>query len=348
MTVQSDQIQTEPQVACPVCGESGAVKYPALVDRLFGASGSWSLKECPSSSCGTLWLDPRPTFTDIGKIYANYYTHDDVSESSFIKHAVRALAREIAAAHYGFKSSRVPSPGQYLASATAALYPGLRDHIDLQLRYLPASLMGSGKLLDIGCGNGEALQLLKDLGWQVCGVELDPQAVAAARKRNLDVRQGTLSDAAFSDETFDVVTSAHVVEHVHDPTDFLQQSRRVLRVGGTLIVVTPNVRSRSHVKFGASWRGLEPPRHLVLFTPESLRGLAEKTGLRNVRVTTTARAVALSEIAGCKIRDSGHWKEGEWPGLRTWLHAQTKQMIETLRTEPTDIQGNELVLIATR
>ncbi|MFZ4535408.1 class I SAM-dependent methyltransferase [Propionivibrio sp.] len=235
-----------------------------------------------------------------------------------------------------------------MAVAAAALYPGLKDHIDLQIRYLHASSMGNGNILDVGCGDGEALEILRDLGWQVCGVDFDPQAVETARKSNLDVRQGSLADAAFSDEAFDAITSSHVIEHLHDPLAFIVESRRVLRTGGTLVTVTPNAQAWSHEKFGADWLGLDPPRHLVLFTAESLRNLAESAGFRNVRVSTTARAVALTEIASSKIRDEGQYQWGKWPGILTWSRAQTIQYLASLSLKFGRIQGDELVLMATK
>jgi len=343
-----DQIQTELQLTCIVCGALGTVKYRDLTDRLFGAPGSWTVRECNDPGCGTLWLDPRPTLAEIGKAYKNYYTHGGNQQRSFIRRTVRALALEIGALRYGFKSSSLPWPGKYLATAAAALYPGLRDHLDLQIRYLPASSMGNGKLLDVGCGDGEALEILRDLGWQVCGVEVDPQAVDAARKRNLDVRQGTLTDAAFPEETFDAITSSHVIEHVHDPLAFLTESRRVLRSGVTLVAITPNAKAWTHEQHGAHWLNLDPPRHLVLFTAESLRNLAKYVGLRNIHVTTTARAVALSEIASSKIRDEDHYQWGKWPGLPIWIRAQAMQFLAPLYMKLGRIQGDELVLIATK
>ena len=343
-----DQIQTEPQPTCVVCGAAGTVKYRDLTDRLFGAPGSWTVKECNAPRCGTLWLDPRPTLAEIGKAYKNYYTHGDDQQRTFIKRTVHALALELGASRYGFKSSSLPWPGKYLATAVAALYPGLRDHLDLQTRYLPASSMGNGKLLDVGCGDGEALEILSDLGWQACGVEVDPQAVDAARKRNLDVRQGTLLDAAFPEETFDALSSSHVIEHVHDPLAFLTESRRVLRTGGTLVAITPNAKAWTHERHGINWMPLDPPRHLVLFTAESLSNLAKSAGLRNVHVTTTVRAVALTEIASAKIRDEGHYQWGKWPGLLTWIRAQTMQSIASLYMKLGRMQGDELVLKATK
>lgn len=349
MSAINNEIKTEPQSTCVVCGSDGIIKYENITDRLFGATGKWTLRECNAVNCGALWLDPRPTPEDIAKVYSNYYTHGGVDEQrTFIKRTVRALAHEVAASKYGFSSSHLPWPGKHLASFAAALYPGLKEHLELLIRYLPASSLGNGMLLDIGCGDGEALEILRDLGWQVCGVEIDEQAAVAARKRGIEVHQGTMVDAAFPEGSFDAVTSSHVIEHVHDPRAFLIESLRVLRPGGKLVVVTPNMRSRSHLQHGINWRGLEPPRHLVIFSVESLRNLAQAVGLRNISVTTTVRAVALSEIAGIKVKMDSHYLEGKWPGASIWMRAQTKQIFESLTKRDGDDSGNEIVLTATR
>ncbi|WP_157817737.1 class I SAM-dependent methyltransferase [Candidatus Thiodictyon syntrophicum] len=346
----NDHIQTEPHPTCVVCGGSGTPKYRDLTDRLFGAPGSWTIRECDAPACGTLWLDPRPTLADIGKAYGDYYTHGDAQQRTFVKRTVRALARELAASRYGFSASRLPWPGKHLATALAMLYPGLAAHLDLLVRYLPASAYGGGRLLDVGCGDGEALEILRDLGWQVCGVEVDAQAVTAARRRDLDVKQGTLAAAGFPDETFDAVTSSHVIEHVHDPRAFLAESRRVLRGGGTLVAVTPNARARCHRHHGADWLNLDSPRHLVLFTPQSLAALAASVGFREIRVISTARAVALTEIASSKLHEEGTYHWGQWPGLSLWTRAQVKQVLESLyqRIGVGRDQGSELVLMALR
>ncbi|MDN5936149.1 MAG: hypothetical protein L0H75_08230, partial [Nitrosospira sp.] len=70
-------ISTEARPACYLCGGHPKVIYRDLEDRLFGASGSWTLKQCPNSHCGLIWLDPMPTEKDIGKAYRDYYTHED-------------------------------------------------------------------------------------------------------------------------------------------------------------------------------------------------------------------------------------------------------------------------------
>lgn len=233
-----------------------------------------------------------------------------------------------------------------MASAFASLYPGLGEHLDLMIRYLSVSAEHQDCLLDVGCGDGEALDILRLLGWQVVGVELDGKAVAAARARDLDVRHGDLAAAGFANDSFDVVTSSHVIEHVHDPLAFLIEQKRVLKTGGRLVAVTPNARGWTHTRYGGNWRPLEPPRHLVIFTPASLKVLAVAAGLSQVQVTTTARAVTLAEIQSSKMRDDGNYRWGSWPGLWTWLKAQAIQWVATLGVKTGMLEGDELVLLA--
>lgn len=348
MTDADDTIRTEAQPTCQICGSEGRLRYAGLTDRLFGAAGTWNLKECVTATCGTLWLDPRPTIADVGKAYRNYYTHGTTGLARFVQETVRALAREHGAAHYGFPASRLPGAGAQAVAFVAGLYPGLRDHLDLLVRYLPYAAMGDGRLLDVGCGDGQALEILRDLGWRASGVEVDASAVAAARTRGLEIHQGTLSSTGLPSESFDAVTSSHVIEHVHDCADFLAQSRRLLRPGGRLVAVTPNARAMLHQRHGESWLALDPPRHLILFSTDSLATLARTVGLQDVQVVTTARAVALNHIASTKIREDGRYTWGRWPGLPTWINAQLAQCWEPLAMKVGHAEGEELVLTATR
>lgn len=339
-------IATEPQSFCVVCGGDGEIKYRDLPDRLFGAPGLWSFHECENPGCGTLWLNPRPTVQDIGKAYATYYTHPDIQRVSWVKRAVRFLAQERAAARFGYATSQLLWPGKHLASMLASLYPGLGEHLDLLIRYLDAPAETRNRLLDVGCGDGEALDILRLLGWQTIGVELDGKAVESARALGLDVRLGNLHDVGFAAQTFDVVTSSHVIEHVHDPLAFLIEQRRVLTPGGCLIAVTPNAEGPMHRKWEKYWFNLDPPRHFTIFTQASLQRLASAAGFSRIHIVTTARAVALAEIASSKMRNDGSYKNGSWPGLPIWLRAQLVQMTTTLRVRTGKLEGEELVLMA--
>ncbi len=80
----------------------------------------------------------------------------------------------------------------------------------------------------------------------------------------------------------------HVIEHLFDPIGTLKICRRLLKPGGRLLVVTPNAASLGHAAFKAAWRGLEVPRHLFLFSRESLEICLEQAGFRVTRLRTLA------------------------------------------------------------
>jgi predicted SAM-dependent methyltransferase len=83
------------------------------------------------------------------------------------------------------------------------------------------------------------------------------------------------------------VTLAHVLEHVHDPASTLRETWNVLRAGGMLWLATPNVNAVGHRLFGRHWRGLEPPRHLTVFSARALQGLLETAGFTQVKFVAT-------------------------------------------------------------
>ena len=103
----------------------------------------------------------------------------------------------------------------------------------------------------------------------------------------LTVHVGPLEALALPGQQFDAVTLNHVVEHLPDPASTLRECCRLVRQGGLLVAITPNARSLGHEVFGGSWRGLEPPRHLHVFTPRALARLARSAGFSRVDVETT-------------------------------------------------------------
>jgi SAM-dependent methyltransferase len=153
----------------------------------------------------------------------------------------------------------------------------LRRIIDFDYRHLPP---GGGTLLDVGCGSGNFLVLAKESGWEALGVEPDSAAVAEARRKGVSVQLGGLESYAGQEGRFDVITMHHVIEHFHDPLGALRDCHRLLKPGGILWLVTPNIDSFGHARFGRLWRGLEVPRHLVLFNERSLFQALECAGFK--------------------------------------------------------------------
>src|SRR5262249_43441964 len=129
---------------------------------------------------------------------------------------------------------------------------------------------GRGRYLDVGCGSGGSLALAATLGWQAAGIEVDATAAARARRFGADVHTGDVHSARFPAGAFDVVSAFHVLEHVPDPIGVARRMLDWLAPGGLMIVEVPNAGGLGAALFGSAWSGLELPRHLSQFAPESL------------------------------------------------------------------------------
>jgi 2-polyprenyl-3-methyl-5-hydroxy-6-metoxy-1,4-benzoquinol methylase len=133
--------------------------------------------------------------------------------------------------------------------------------------------------LDLGCGNGDFLALVSQLGWQVQGLEPDPAAAKIARERGFPVLAANVETADFTPDSFDAITLSHVLEHLLNPAETLERITRWLKPRGTLVTITPNPVSGSATAFGKFWYALDAPRHLVIPSPRGLKRLFQAVSL---------------------------------------------------------------------
>jgi 2-polyprenyl-3-methyl-5-hydroxy-6-metoxy-1,4-benzoquinol methylase len=140
------------------------------------------------------------------------------------------------------------------------------------------SQLSRGKLLDLGCGGGEMLQIAHQLGWDCLGLELDPQAVLACKENGLKVIEGSYNKLDDYPSYFDCIICSHVLEHVHSPIEALEKIKHALKPGGVLLLSCPNAMSKAGQYFGVYWRGLEAPRHIAIPSAHFLRTFLEKNG----------------------------------------------------------------------
>lgn len=135
-----------------------------------------------------------------------------------------------------------------------------------------------GKILDVGCAAGFFLTAAKERGWEVYGVEPNTFLCEYGLKEfGLNVFNGTLKDAGFSDNYFDVITMWDVLEHTTNPLSELYEANRILKKGGLLVINFPNFSSIWAKIFRRKW-WFFLSHHLYYFTPKTLKLMLEKAG----------------------------------------------------------------------
>lgn len=309
---------TEVVSECPLCSRRRAEFLFATIDRLYRLPGEFGLVRC--QDCSLVRLSPRPLIGELGFYYpeAEYYSYQDpVTEAQ--AHApgwrgrLKDALRDSVLAAKGYEVAR-------LAAWQRALQPLIRQAFGHRVPYGYGERFPDykpcGRALEIGCGSGTFLGLLKHHGWQVAGVELSARAAAAAKEKlGVDVFVGPLEAAGFAADSFDYIHMSHVIEHLPDPVQSLREVRRLLKPGGEVYIETPNIDSLDYRQSGRYWFPLDTPRHLFLFAPTTLRRAVSEAGLQVHRLCTgVANYYDLAELYRREERES------RAPGYRLMTH----------------------------
>lgn len=232
-------------LCCPCCQ---GVRLQDIVtgrDRLLDLPISASLVCCVD--CGTFFQNPQLNSSELAAHYPPEY-------------------------HPFAGTPRKPTKGISRWIAMSGLHQRVR-HLH-NVRKTP------GTLLDLGCATGTFMRYVQNIGWQTVGVETSAHASEIARTENgLDVRTGELIGGMFPSNYFDVVTLWDVLEHVPDPVQTLSTVAEYMKPGGWLIVRVPNPESIERRWFATNWSGWDIPRHLTVFTYQSLVRTLNSVGL---------------------------------------------------------------------
>lgn len=261
----SEHGETQERVACPCCGADDATPYRTAHDRLFGAPGTYRVVRC--RRCEMMYTNPRPTFSSLGRHYpADYFCYDPPEKLRGFRRLV--LGNVIR----GLVKRRI----RLLEKVTGRLGRGTR-------------------VCDVGCSHGQLLSSLRsDRGCDVVGVDFNAAMVDHCRKSGIPARLGTLPDAGFDLESFDVVTLTEYLEHEADPARILAECKRITRPGGYIAIEVPLISAFGARLFGNFWSQLDLPRHLTFFTEHTLARMLEQTGFEVLSVRTLPGSIAMS------------------------------------------------------
>jgi 2-polyprenyl-3-methyl-5-hydroxy-6-metoxy-1,4-benzoquinol methylase len=230
-------MKSQTKLGLPVCSICGNGSDKVIFDKIIRENGVYSAYEC--LACQIWFTHPLPSLDDLSKLY---------------------------------------STGNYRAETGKRFIPILEKtihYLTIRKRNRIKSYVKVGRILDLGCGRGLFLNLMKQDGWHVKGQEFDSKSASYAINRyGIDVHGGTL-DGKFEKESFDVVNINHVLEHLEKPRETLAECHKILKKGGLLVVAVPNIDS-FQAKFGNSnWFQLDIPIHLHHFSSKSLIDLIE-------------------------------------------------------------------------
>jgi SAM-dependent methyltransferase len=245
---------TQPQtVTCKICHSTTGGKFHRVTDMMYGRE-QFSYLECPE--CQSLQLVDQ--IDDMSRYYpADYYSFNHQSP-------LKSYLKSVRCAQYLGKKSLL---GHILAKRFGA--PPVVSWVQ------NARIKKDANILDIGCGQGIALRDLSKSGFRKLK-GLDPYLEKSMRFGPVELMKGEIDDLH---ESFDFIMLNHSLEHVIDPEHVMTQLHRILDKDGEVLIRVP-ILGYSWEHYGTDWIALDAPRHLYIFSPESIKILAERTGFK--------------------------------------------------------------------
>jgi len=234
--------------SCPICNNPEYSHFISCKDYTVSRE-TFSIVRC--DKCGFLFTNPRPDISHIGEYYKSedYVSHSNTSKGLINK-----------------------------------LYKGVRKYTLGRKLKLINSLSAKGIVLDIGCGTGEFLYTCKSAGWRTLGVEPDAGARKfGAENYGLDVKEES-SLSTLPSGNYDIITMWHVLEHVYNLKDRVNELKRLLKESGRIIVAVPNSSSLDASYYKESWAAYDVPRHLYHFRPQDIERLFGDSGMKVEKV----------------------------------------------------------------
>lgn len=233
---------------CPFCNAGNIQKKFSVKD--YTVSGEqFEVFEC--KACTGAFTQDIPEQAAIGKYYAaaSYISHSETKDGLVNK-----------------------------------LYHAVRSRTLLEKRKMMQQLTGldKGSLLDVGCGTGAFVATMLQAGWETTGLE--PDDTARKNAFNLYNVQPLPSPEIFNlpSQQYDAITMWHVLEHVHQLHEYVDQLKRLLKPSGKIVIAVPNYTSEDATHYNQHWAAYDVPRHLYHFSPASMKTLMLKHGMKVV------------------------------------------------------------------
>lgn len=231
---------------------------------------------------------PQPSAEEIGAYYKSedYISHTDSKRNLFEKiyHIVKRKA--------------------------------IQNKIDLIESFSSAK----GKVLDIGCGTGEFIFEANKRGWKVFGFEPNFSASSLAKEKGLNLVDNTKN---IEENSLDVITMWHVLEHVHDLDEQIKELYRLLKPDGKLVIAVPNYNSYDAKYYEKYWAAFDAPRHLWHFSQKSISLIFEPYQFSHVETLPMLFDSFYVSLLSEKYKTGKrNWLKAFWIGLKSNIEAR--------------------------
>lgn len=243
-------------IPCNLCGSEA--RSPFCPENGLG------LVQC--DTCGLVYVSPRPAADELYALYGETYFHND--------------------------DSGVVGYTDYIRDE-----PNIRKTFAGRLTRIERFLKGAvrGRALDVGCAAGFFLDVARQRGWTVEGLDVSGFAVHYVQERfGYPAQNGSLTALDYAHESFDLITMWDVIEHVPDPKAYIARAAQLLKPGGLIALATPNVDSLPAKLAGRRWVGYKlSEEHVYYFSVKTLRRMLDEAGFEVLEVRHVGKYVTL-------------------------------------------------------
>jgi len=272
---------------CPICGEKEHRFFLEAEDHNV-SKDAFKIVEC--SKCSFRFTSPIPTEETIGEYYKseNYVSHSGTKKGLVNK-----------------------------------IYHVVRNRAIKQKEKLASRNSNEKSILDIGCGTGDFLGYCKTQNWKTLGLEPDESARKIASENNQIEAKELTHLYAIKENSFDVISMWHVLEHVYNLNKDIEQYKKILKENGTLIVAVPNCSSKDAEHYKKDWAAYDLPIHLYHFRPNDMKKLFANHGMEVVEILPMKFDSYYISMVSEKYK-GGNIISGFWNGFKSNLAANSK------------------------
>jgi SAM-dependent methyltransferase len=234
-------------VKCYICESDHSEKFLIGEDDLTGKEGQFLYVKC--NKCGLVYQNPRLPVNQIKEFY----------DSEYIAHRKK-------------KDWGILTP-----LYERAMTKHDRDKHKLISRYI--NLNSSSRILDVGCAVGTFLLWLQNkYNCEIHGVDFKEDLTFPGFEK-INFWQGLFYEQNIPENSMDLITMWHFLEHCYDPGKSLEMAKKVMKKDGKLVIEIPRLDSLTFKLFGKNWPGVQAPQHTALYNKESFIKLLEKHDL---------------------------------------------------------------------